>query len=69
MLVDHIEGGEQALAALAVEAADGLAQALDGLDEVVALGRRCVVLASSSVSSSSARRFTGAEALAVALRL
>jgi hypothetical protein len=44
VLVDGAEGGEQALAALAVEAADGLAQALDRLDEVVALGDDAVAL-------------------------
>ena len=45
MLVDHVEGGEQALAALAVQAADRLPQALDRLDEIVALGGDAVVLA------------------------
>ena len=37
MGVDGAEGGEQPLAALAVEAADPLAQALDGGDQIVAL--------------------------------
>ncbi len=36
---DLLEGGEEALAALAVQALDALAQAADGGDQVVALGR------------------------------
>ena len=38
MAVDDVEGGEQPLAALAVEALDRLPQLADRLDDVVALG-------------------------------
>ena len=38
MAVDDVEGGEQPLAALAVEALDRLAQLADRLDHVLALG-------------------------------
>jgi hypothetical protein len=44
MVVNHLEGAKQALARLAVEALDALPQPLDGLDEVVALGRERLVL-------------------------
>ena len=37
MTVDHLEGGEQPFAAFLVEAADALAEAMDGGDQVVAL--------------------------------
>ena len=57
--VDRVEGGEQPLAALAVEAADALAQALDRRDQVVALGdQRIAPRARSRCASSSARRLT-----------
>ena len=38
MLVDHLEGGDQPLAALAVQLVDALAQARDGAGQVGALG-------------------------------
>ena len=37
MLVDHLEGGQQPLAPLAVEAGDALAQPGDGADQIAAL--------------------------------
>ena len=58
VLVDLFERGQQPLARLAVEALDALAQVLDRLDQVVALGGQDACWASTSRSSSSARRLT-----------
>jgi hypothetical protein len=38
MGVDHLEGGEQPFARLAVEILDALTQPLDRFDQIVALG-------------------------------
>ena len=67
MVVHHIEGGKQTLAALAVEAADGLAQALDGLDEVVPLAGDVVVLGLELGQLLVGAQVDGAEALPVVL--
>ena len=60
VLVDHLEGGQQPLAALAVEAGDALAQPGDGVDQIGALVLQAGELGlESRVASVSARRLTG----------
>ena len=66
MLVDHLEGGQQPLARLAIEALDALAQPLDRLDQIVALGDQAVVLGLDLAQLFLGAQIDGAEPLALA---
>ena len=66
MAVDHLERGEQPLARLAVEALDALAQPLDRLDQVVALGHQGGVLRLDLAQLFLGAQIDRAEPLAVA---
>ncbi len=68
VLVDGGEGGEQALAALAVERADAAAQLLDGLDQVVALADHAVELRLDLGQLVVGTQIDAAEAFALALQ-
>src|SRR4029077_12177745 len=67
--VHHFERRKQALARLAVEALDALAQALDRLGQVVALGGERGVLRLDLAQLFLGAQIDGAKALAVAAQL
>ena len=68
-LVDGLERGQQPLARFLVEAADALAQPLDGFDQVVALGGQRRVLGLDLAQLFLGAQVDGAEPFAVAAQL